>query len=88
MIKQSDLAYQGMVWNMHWWLYGGESYYWRDKGHKVYTGVDGKTPFCAVTLPAADHAKPRTIKPLTRTDAKRAIVETLNATAITGVAHE
>lgn len=77
-MKQSDLEYIGKIEGRHSWVCGGESYYWVDGANIVTSDLAGKSIFCHVTLAPRKSGASRTIKPLTRTDAKRAIVAALN----------
>ena len=83
MIRMNDLEYLGKMRGRHTWAYGGDYYYWTERANIVTTDSIGVTPFCPVVL-KLQHGKPNTIQPLTRTDAKRAIVAKLNATYIEG----
>ncbi|MCX4116772.1 MULTISPECIES: hypothetical protein [Aeromonas] len=77
-MKQSDLEYLGKLDGRHSWAVGEECFYWTDGANVVTSDLAGSIPFCPVTLPSRQHGTPRTIKALTRTDAKRAIVEALD----------
>lgn len=77
-MKQSDLEYIGKIEGRHSWVCGDECFYWTDGAGVVTSDLAGKTLFCHVTLAPRQPGAPRTIKPLTRTDAKRAIVAALN----------
>lgn len=77
-MKQSDLEYTGKIGGRHSWVSGVDTYYWTDGDHVVTSDLAGKLPFCHVTLAPRQSKSSRTIKPLTRTDAKRAIVAALN----------
>lgn len=76
-MKQSDLEYQGRIDGRHSWTYGDESFYWSDGAGVVTRDLAGRVLFCHVTLAPRQGPGPRTIKPLTRADAKRAIVASL-----------
>ncbi len=77
-MKQSDLEYQGKLDGRHSWSFGDDSFYWTDGANVVTSDLAGTIPFCRVTLAPRQSSSPRTIKALTRTDAKRAIVEALD----------
>jgi hypothetical protein len=87
MITQADLEYLGKMRGRHAWAYEGDYYYWTERANIVTTDSMGVVPFCHVTL-KLQHGKANTIQPLSRADAKRAIVAKLNATEIKGVHHE
>lgn len=77
-MKQSDLEYLGKLDGRHSWSCGEECLYWTVGANVVTSDLAGTIPFCRVTLPPRQSGSLRTIKALTRTDAKRAIVEALN----------
>lgn len=77
-MKQSDLEYIGKVDGRHSWTCCEECYYWTDGANIVTSDLAGKTLFCHVTLAPRKSGALRTIKPLTRADAKRAIVAALS----------
>ncbi|MBE8841698.1 hypothetical protein F3H81_21105 [Aeromonas veronii] len=76
-MKQSDLEYLGKLDGRHSWSFGEECFYWTNGDNVVTRDLAGTIRFCAVTLPPRQNGGPRTIRALTRTDAKRAIVEAL-----------
>lgn len=76
-MKQSDLEYIGKVGGRHSWTYGDECFYWSDGAGVVTRDLAGIVLFCHVTLAPRHGSSPRTIKPLTRADAKRAIVASI-----------
>ena len=76
-MRQSDLEYLGKIDGRHSWSCGDDCFYWTDGANIVTSDLAGTIPFCRVTLPTTER-QPRTIKALTRTDAKRAIVEALD----------
>jgi hypothetical protein len=77
-MRQSDLEYLGKIDGRHSWSCGDDCFYWTDGANIVTSDLAGTIPFCRVTLPPRQSGSPRTIKALTRTDAKRAIVEALD----------
>lgn len=77
-MKQSDLEYIGKIEGRHSWTYCDDCFYWTDGAGVVTSDLAGKAPFCHVTLAPRQNGSTRTIKPLTRADAKRSIVAALN----------
>lgn len=76
-MRQSDLEYLGKLDGRHSWSCGEGCFYWTVGANVVTSDLAGTIPFCRVALSPRRSGSPRTIKALTRTDAKRAIVEAL-----------
>lgn len=77
-MRQSDLEYLGKLDGRHSWSCSEECFYWTDGANVVTCDLAGTIPFCRVTLAPRQSGAPRTIRAMTRTDAKRAIVEMLD----------
>ena len=77
-MRQSDLEYTGELDGRHCWVCRGDEFYWTPGSHVVTSNLAGVIPFCRVTLAPRLRRATHTIKALTRTDAKRAIVRALS----------
>ncbi|ASI21405.1 hypothetical protein CE456_00750 (plasmid) [Aeromonas salmonicida] len=77
-MRQSDLEYIGEIDGRHCWTCGGYEFYWTPGANVVTSDLAGVIRFCRVTLAPRQSRATHTIKTLTRTDAKRAIVGALS----------
>jgi len=76
-LKLSDLTYMGKVEGRHAWSYDDSWYYWTEKSNVVTSDLQGSLVVCRLTLTLSRDTQ-NTIRPFTKTDAKKAIVSTLN----------
>lgn len=72
-MKLSDLMYMGKVEGRHAWSYEDNWYYWTEKSNVVTSDLKGDTVICRLTLTLSRDSL-NTIRPFTKTDAKKAIV--------------